>query len=152
MPIRPAIYFLARLFLGLVFVYAGFTKLIDPIENFTGVITEYGVFPYAIVPFMAYTLPWIELIFGTFLILGFQTRLSGWVMAFLSLSFITLILVSHYVLGVPVSDCGCFGTSGIHLTTQQIIYLDAADLVLGVTLGLGKNHRWGIDSWLRGVS
>ena len=82
---------LSRLFIGFVFAYAGYTKLTEPIENFRGVIAEYEVFPQALIGMMALIIPWIEFIFGIFMIVGYAPRLSAFVLGMMSLSFIVLL-------------------------------------------------------------
>ena len=114
---------LIRFFLGGVFVYSGFSKLIDPIENFSVVITSYQFVPSAWVWPIAFFLPWLELIFGTFLCLGFLVRFSATVLAVLSGTF-SALLVRSILLKLPITECGCFG-AGIVLAPKQALILDA---------------------------
>ena len=60
------ILFLGRVCLGLVFAYSGFTKLMEPVENFQGGMAAYEIIPYVVIPFLARVIPWIEFVFGVF--------------------------------------------------------------------------------------
>ena len=148
----PFVWFSARLFLGFVFAYSGFSKLMEPVENFRGVIAQYQVVPYSFVPFIAITFPWIEFIFGTFLILGFAPRISALVLALLSFTFLIVLGSSNILLGQAPMSCGCFGESGIHLTVRQVFFLDIFDLAIGFKLYSIKEHPWSLDNWLKKVT
>ncbi|HDZ27606.1 MAG TPA: DoxX family membrane protein, partial [Candidatus Aminicenantes bacterium] len=58
-----------RLVVGGMFIWAGISKIIDPL-GFAQNIANYRVFPEGISFFLALVLPWIEVICGVFLILG----------------------------------------------------------------------------------
>ena len=96
-----------RLVVGGMFIWAGVTKIIDPL-GFAQNIANYRVFPEGISFFLALVLPWIEVICGVFLILGIflsasALLLSGFLVVFLVLIAATLIR------GIDI-DCGCFGS------------------------------------------
>ncbi len=96
-----------RLVVGGMFIWAGVTKIIDPL-GFAQNIANYRVFPEGISFFLALVLPWIEVICGAFLILGIflsasALLLSGFLVVFLVLISATLIR------GIDI-DCGCFGS------------------------------------------
>ena len=146
---RPLFWILARLFLGTVFAYSGFSKLMEPVENFRGIIAQYEVIPYVFVPAIAHVFPWLELIFGIFLISGYAPRASALVLAFFSLSFLILLGSSKLLLGSFPVSCGCFGEHGIHLTVRQVFLLDLVDFFLGLKLSRLKTHPLSLDQWLR---
>jgi len=84
-----------RLVVGGMFIWAGVSKIIDPL-GFAQNIANYRVFPEGISFFLALILPWIEVICGAFLILGiFRSAsallLSGFLVVFLVLIAVTLI-------------------------------------------------------------
>ncbi|MFA6599986.1 MAG: MauE/DoxX family redox-associated membrane protein [Candidatus Omnitrophota bacterium] len=141
-------WFLARLFLGLIFVYAGFTKLVNPVENFQAVLAAYRLIPYAVVPALAAVSPWIELVFGTFLILGYGTRWSALALTSCSLIFVALLGWEFAATGRFPSDCGCFGTGFFRPTVPQIFFMDLANVFIGLRLFLWKNHPLSLDRWL----
>lgn len=144
------ILFLGRMFLGLVFAYSGFTKLMEPVENFQGGMAAYEIIPYAVIPLLARVIPWIEFLFGAFLLLGYLPRFSSLVLAVMSLSFVLLILTTRMVTGVLPADCGCFGEGSlIHLKPYQVLIMDVCNACIGVRLALLKNHPFSLDLLLK---
>ena len=147
------ILFFARLFLGLVFAYSGFTKLMDPVENFQGGMAAYEIIPYAIIPFLAHIIPWIEFLFGTFLVVGYLPRISALVLAAMSWSFVLLILATRIMIGTLPADCGCFGEgSFIHLGPMQVFVMDVFNTFVGICLALRKTHPLGLAVFLKAKS
>ena len=63
-----------RVFIGSVFIYAAWGKLMAPAENFQAVIEGYHFLKPPFVSFVARFFPWLELIFGVFLAAGFLTK------------------------------------------------------------------------------
>jgi len=148
-----AILFCGRIFLGLIFAYSGFTKLMEPVENFQGAMAAYEIIPYAVVPFLARVIPWIEFLFGAFLILGYLPRVSALVLAAMSSSFVLLIFTTRIVTGALPADCGCFGEgSVIHLKPYQVLIMDVFNTVIGIRLALLENHPFGLAAFLKAKS
>jgi uncharacterized membrane protein YphA (DoxX/SURF4 family) len=144
------ILFLGRLLLGLVFAYSGFTKLMEPVENFQGGMAAYEVIPYAVIPFLAHVIPWMEFIFGAFLIAGYLPRTSALVLAGMSWSFILLILTTRLVTGKLPADCGCFGEGSlIHFKPVQVLIMDTVNVIIGFRLVLLKHHPFGLTALLK---
>ena len=144
------ILFLGRIFLGLVFAYSGFTKLMEPVENFQGSMAAYEVIPYVAVPFLAQVIPWIEFLFGASLIVGYLPRLSALVLAAMSSSFILLILTTRIITGALPADCGCFGEGSlVHLKPLQVVALDICNLAIGMRLALLKTHPFSLSAILK---
>lgn len=100
----------------------------EPAENFMAVIEGYQFLKPPFISWVAYALPWLELIFGTFLALGFLTRTSALSLSFFVVSFIVILLRS-FLMRLPISECGCFG-GGISLLPWQATVLDAGLLLL----------------------
>ena len=147
--LKTFFWFAARLFLGIVFAYSGYSKLMQPVENFRGLLADYTILPYAVVPFIAVTFPWIELILGLSLMLGFMTRWSALGLAGMSLGFVVVLGLSRMMLGTLPETCGCFGEGGLQLTTTQVMILDTVDTFLGAGLFAIKNHPWSLDQRLK---
>ena len=138
--------FLGRMFLGLVFAYSGFTKLMEPVENFQGGMAAYEIIPYIFIPFLAHVIPWIEFLFGSFLIVGYLPRVSALVLAGMSLSFVILILVTRMVTGGLPADCGCFGEgSVVHLKPFEVFIMDLCNTFIGIRLALLKAHPFSLN-------
>lgn len=141
------ILFLGRMLIGLIFFYSGYTKLMEPAENFQGAIAAYEIIPYALVPLIARVVPWIELIFGIFVLTGYLTRISSLVLAGMSVSFVVLILATQIMTGTVPADCGCFGEgSFFHLSPWQVFALDVLNSFIGFKLFLTKTHPFSLDS------
>ena len=144
------ILFLGRMFLGLVFAYSGFTKLMGPVENFQGGMSAYEIIPYAIIPFLAHVIPWIEFFFGVFLFLGYLPRVSALLLAAMSWSFVLLIVITKIVTKNLPSDCGCFGEgSFIHLKPMHVLVMDVCNTFIGIRLALLKTHPFSLASYLK---
>lgn len=135
----PFILFLMRIFVGGVFVYSGWEKLSAPIENFMAIIEGYQFLKPPFISIAAHAVPWLELIFGAFLALGFLTRTSTVALACFLMFFIGLLLRS-LLQHLPVSECGCFG-SGIVLSPKQALILDSGLLMISLVL-IGLRSRF----------
>jgi len=98
---------LLRLTIGVVFVYAAYTKLRDPWTLFAMSIDSYKILPEWAVLVVARSLPWFELALGVVLISGLALRHASVAAAALLGVFFTLMIVS-YARGLTI-DCGCFG-------------------------------------------
>lgn len=131
---RRLLFHLSRLALGLLFLYAGGTKVVD-LDGFAGTIASYQLLPYAWNYLVAAILPFIELLAGTLLLFNAQVRPASLVLGLLNLIFI-VALVSLIWRGLEI-DCGCFGSSGQATTPQEAL---VRDLVLMVLIFL--TYRW----------
>jgi len=102
---------LARLAVGGVFIYAGVAKALAPAEEFAYAIESYQVLGSKLSLLAAYAVPWIELYAGLLLAAGVFTR---WTTLFTGamLVFFELLLGQAWLRGLPITSCGCFGTSG----------------------------------------
>lgn len=104
MIILDGMYTLCRWILGVLFIYAGATKLLDP-EVFAVLIEAYGIIPEALLLPVAIALPLLEVLAGIGLLLDIRGSLA--VIAGLLLLFMA-ILAYGISMGLDV-DCGCFG-------------------------------------------
>lgn len=111
-----------RTVLGAVFVVSGFQKLTTPYQNFAAVIEKFEILKGTPVIVMAQTLPWIELVAGVFLILGFWEALSLGVLWAMNTVFIGA-LSSVLIRKIELDHCGCFGEA-VTLSVPQILSLD----------------------------
>ena len=127
----------ARCLIGFIFAYAGLSKLLEPVQNFEAAILEYQLFPYFWARPLAMIIPWIELIMGSFLILGFLPRASALVISMLSLSLVIIITASFIKTGTFPENCGCFG-KGVHLAPYQVLILDMLVFLLGLRIFLRR--------------
>ncbi len=94
----------SRWVLGLVFVYAGSTKLMEP-RVFATLIEAYGLVPDILLMPVAVLLPVIEVIAG----LGILLDIKGSHVVILGLVGLFLLILGYGIwMGLDV-DCGCFG-------------------------------------------
>ena len=103
--ILRALYTSSRLVLGVVFLYACWQKILDPLE-FSKIIGYYQILPAALISPVALLLPWAELICGISLIVNRWTHGASLIIAILMLIFMVALGVNIYR-GIDVS-CGCF--------------------------------------------
>ncbi len=96
---------IARLALGCLFIYASIHKVLDP-ADFSQAIRNYLILPEAMSNLAALILPWMELVAGSFLILGIQTRPSALITTGLLAVFIPVLFYVYYT-GLDIT-CGCF--------------------------------------------
>jgi len=99
-----------RIALGGIFCFAAFKKLADP-QSFAEAIKGFRVLDVNTVePLMvtgAFVIPWVEMIAGAMLILGFWTRAAAATIGLALLGFIGL-LISIIAREIDAS-CSCFG-------------------------------------------
>lgn len=113
----------SRLFVGLIFVFSGFVKVIDPLgsaykftDYFMALHLEF-LSSFALV--LAIIMSVAELIIGIALIFNLLPKLASWGVL-LFMGFFTPLTLWLAVAN-PVSDCGCFGDALI-LTNWQTFY------------------------------
>lgn len=95
---------LARWGLGLIFVYAGAVKLIDP-RAFAEVVGAYGLLPAGLVTPVAVLLPAAEVLAGIGLVLDKRGSLAA-----IGAMTVMFIVVLAYGIGLGLDvDCGCYG-------------------------------------------
>src|SRR2546426_11496867 len=97
---------IADLALGAVFIYAGLTKVVDPVA-FANDIDNYKILPWPLVVRLAFYLPWLELLCGLALILRFFYRGGLFILTGLTFVFIAASVIAK-VRGLDIT-CGCFG-------------------------------------------
>ena len=123
---------LGRVGLGVIFLYAAYTKLRLPWAIFAMSINSYQILPESLVIFIARVLPWLELALGVLLIVGWKLRYVAAATTALLLGFF-VIMVRSYFNGLGI-DCGCFGV-GEALSVRTLArdgFLVAVSLVLTV--------------------
>jgi uncharacterized membrane protein YphA (DoxX/SURF4 family) len=95
-----------RIILGGLFVWASWDKILHP-ARFAEDVANYAILPPHLVNLWALVLPWLEMIAGVFLILGFLSRSCSLTISLLLVSF--LVAISINILRGAQLDCGCFG-------------------------------------------
>jgi len=92
-----------RLALGLIFVYAGFIKLIDP-KAFAKIISHYDIVPESFLPVVAIGLPALEFLSG----LGLIFNIRGSLAVISSLLIMFSVVLGYGIFNDLNIDCGCF--------------------------------------------
>jgi uncharacterized membrane protein YphA (DoxX/SURF4 family)/peroxiredoxin len=146
---------LVRHLVGILFVFSGFVKLIDPL-GFSYKLKEYFSEAVLDIPFLQpYTLLLsifvviFEILVGIALIIGFKIKFTRWLLLLMILFFTFLTFYSAYF--NKVTDCGCFGDA-ISLTPWQSFTKDIILLVLILIIFLNpkkikpftsvSSHKW----------
>jgi uncharacterized membrane protein YphA (DoxX/SURF4 family) len=134
-----------RVLLGIVFVFSGFVKAVDPL-GFTYKMEDYftamGPFfenfaPLAFVA--AIVLAALELVIGVNYIFGIRLKETTWAAALFMLVMTPLTL--WIALSNPVHDCGCFGDALVITNWQTFWKNIAISLVILCIFLLRKNHK-----------
>lgn len=101
----------SRIIIGLIFIFSGFVKGIDPLgtayrieDYFIAYGTEWAM-PLAL--FLSVSLSALEFLLGVILVLNVRIRFFSWPLFLLVIFFIFLTL--YDAVYEPVPDCGCFG-------------------------------------------
>lgn len=139
-----------RILFGALFIFTGLLKLIEPREEFEAVIRAYQVAPEVLIPLISRTLPWIELLIGTCLFLGFFTVAATWAGGLLLAGF-TLALGYTVVMGIELEDCGCFGSIGLQQSGPTAFIRDIAFLALYSLILRYPARLWSLDAFLEGL-
>jgi uncharacterized membrane protein YphA (DoxX/SURF4 family) len=135
-----------RLLIGGLFLIAGFSKLVLPHAEVVALVQQYTVLPERLVPWIAAGLPWVEIVSGTALLIGFYTTPAALVIA-VQLTAFSLLMLAVLVQGVSIEDCGCFGHLGWRETPLQVLIRDV--LMLGLLTPVLARQRdvLAVDVW-----
>lgn len=127
--IQTKLVLLPRLLISVLFIYSGLSKLIQPIEYFQVAIGLYELFPDPILILVSHIVPWIELLYGVYLFLGYREKLAT--AALMTLAFMFQLVIGQALLRhIPLDECGCFGGGFIHLSLYQSFLLDTSIILL----------------------
>src|SRR4030065_1300376 len=140
---------LVRFSLGSIFIYAGFSKLLDP-KAFARVLSQYDLIPEGLLAPVSIGLPALEFLAGLGLIFAIRGSLS-----IIFGLLITFVIVLWYgILNNLNIDCGCFSpeeikgyTSLRHALYRDIvmiaatIYLYVSHLLSGNTTGISLSTK-----------
>ena len=131
--ISHLLYLIARIILGVVFIYASYDKLFHP-KEFAGIIYHYQILPDRLINIAAISLPWLELLMGVFLIIGFWMPGTVIWCNFLLVVYIAALSL-NLARGLDI-NCGCFSTAGGRSIGIETILWDAVFLALSIYLSV----------------
>ncbi|MDX9802396.1 MAG: MauE/DoxX family redox-associated membrane protein [Spirochaetia bacterium] len=126
---HPYTALIGRVLLGVVFIYAGVSKILNP-DQFAQGVMNYRIVPPVSVNLFAIVLPWLELVSGIFLLVGFLSGGSIVIITVLMAIFSGAI-ASALLRGLDIS-CGCFSSNGAYTIT--IFYLIRDLFLFGLAL------------------
>ncbi len=121
-----------RIFLGAVFVYASWGKILDP-AAFADIIANYQIVSSSVGHFTALFLPYLELVTGVCLIINRWPRGSALLVACMMVVFMAALGYNIYR-GIDV-NCGCF-TLDEGATGSMWLYLVRDILFLAMAVGV----------------
>lgn len=126
-----AFHWLIRTGLGLMFIYSGAVKMIDP-ANFAENIKEFEIAGPRLTELLTYGIPAMEFVAGVILAIGIRSlwRGAAGVLVCMLLTF-TFIVALAWARGLTVS-CGCFGDTS-HLPTSPAFWI-ARNVVIALAL------------------
>jgi len=133
---------LSRIVTGLVFIFSGLVKGIDPLGTAYKLDDYFSAFNFTFLDDLALPLSIIlcsvEFLAGLMLITGAFTKIASWAVALFMAVFTPLTLA--LAIFNPVSDCGCFGDA-IHLTNWQTFYKNIILTLLVVFVFIRRDER-----------
>jgi len=131
---------ISRVLLGLVFIFSGFVKGIDPMgwaikfSEYLEVFHLSWLASFAIA--FSIVLSTAEFLIGVALLVGLRMRVTAWV-ALLFMSFF-LVLTLYIAIKNPVTDCGCFGDALV-ITNWQTFYKNVILIGLAIFIFYSRN-------------
>lgn len=130
----------ARWILGLTFIYASFHKILSP-ADFAKIVYGYELFPHVLINLIAIVIPFLELIAGLALIIGFYPHSAAIIINALLLAFITVLAIN--LIRGHEFDCGCFsaGQSGYTSSPKVTLVRDILYFVCGMLIVLFDGNR-----------
>lgn len=139
----------ARIIVGALFIFSGLVKAIDPLglaykmQEFFEVWAADGYFKNLMEWLHHYALGFsifmitLEVLLGTALIIGWQKKLTTWLLLLLTLFF--TFLTSYVLFSGKIRACGCFGDC-IPLTPVQTFTKDIILTILIIVILVGQKH------------
>lgn len=132
---------IARILLGIAFIFSGFVKGIDPwgsAYKFTDYFNAFQMHWFTDLAFaLGILLAAAEFFLGVAFVFNFFIRLTSWLM----LAFMVFFTGLTFVLALtnPVTDCGCFGDALV-ITNWQTFYKNIVLLALAIFVFIQRKN------------
>jgi uncharacterized membrane protein YphA (DoxX/SURF4 family) len=91
--------------LGAIFLYTGYIKLESPLQ-FAAILSGYKLFPDSLIVPLTYYFPWVEIVLGILLLVGWKIRYVSLAASGLLATFIAVLTITYFR-GID-ANCGCF--------------------------------------------
>jgi len=143
---------ISRILVGLLFIFSGFVKGVDPMGSAIKFSEYFEIFHLTWLGSISLPLSILlstsEFLIGVSLLIGLRMKVTAWA-ALLFMSFFTLLTLYSAIFN-PVSDCGCFGDA-IKLTNWQTFYKNVVLIVIVFFIFYSRNkyipygkppHEW----------
>lgn len=158
---RRLVIWIARLLLGGIFVYAGYAKLVYPNHNLWpyfmlkfSISTNLSTFAFQVESYkvlgaegaslVAHTLPFVEIVLGMLLLIGWKFRICAAIVTAVLAGFLTLV-TRAYLLHMEI-NCGCFGTpeplTGMTVLRDSALVALAVVMTIFAFLEARRPHPW----------
>ena len=114
---------ISRIIIGLVFIFSGFVKGVDPLGSAYKFSDYFNAFNFGFLEplalLLSYVLSAAEFLIGISLLFAFRFRIGAWAVTV----FMGLFTILTFILALtnPVTDCGCFGDAVI-LTNWETFF------------------------------
>lgn len=130
----------ARWILGITFIYASLHKIISP-ADFAKIVYGYALFPKIYINLIAIFIPFLELVAGFTLIIGFYPRSAAIIINVLLLAFI-IVLAINLIRGHEF-NCGCFSAGqGVYTSSpESTLVRDVIYFIFGMQIVLFQGNR-----------
>lgn len=131
---------IARVFLGITFIFSGFVKGIDPLGStykFIDYFTAFGTdWANGMAFFLSIFLSALEFGIGIGLLFNYRMKIFTW----LTLLFMAYFLPFSLWIAIknPVTDCGCFGDAWV-ITNWQTFYKNIIFSTLAIIIFIKRN-------------
>ncbi|MGM0530819.1 MAG: BT_3928 family protein [Bacteroidota bacterium] len=148
------LYTVSRIIVGIVLIFSGFVKGIDPLGSnykFIDYFTAFGIeFLNPIALYLGVLLSTFEFVLGAVLIFHVKPRATSWILL-VFMGFFTL-LTFYLALTNPVQDCGCFGDA-IVMSNWETFWKNVIIMVFVMIIFINRNKfqspysnkwQWGI--------
>lgn len=133
---------IARIIFGLVFLFSGFVKAVDPLGTAYKISDYLEAFSLTSLDFLAFPAALIliatEFAIGFNILLNVHLKATTWVAGIFMLVMTPITL--YLAISNPISDCGCFGDA-IVMTNWQTFYKNVVLCVVLAIIALLQNQN-----------
>lgn len=147
--IKNHILLIARIIFGLVFLFSGFVKAVDPLGTAYKISDYLEAFLLTPLDFLAF--PSALILIATEFTIGFNILFNVHLKATTLIASIFMLIMTpvtlYLALANPISDCGCFGDA-IVMTNWQTFYKNVVLCIILIIIAILKdNTRPWLSNW-----